>query len=92
MLNSDQQRDFGLKKCNLSQICNKCKWVDLCNGGCPKYRELNYTNKNITLFCNSFKMFMEHTILRFQKIIRDYKNSSSKKMFTYDATKDFIIH
>ncbi len=44
MLDSEEQRTFGNKKADLSDKCKKCRYKNLCNGGCPKDRQENGDN------------------------------------------------
>ena len=38
VFNSPQMDAFSQAKCNLPEACVTCRWLAICNGGCPKDR------------------------------------------------------
>ncbi|NOX90143.1 MAG: anaerobic sulfatase maturase [Calditrichaeota bacterium] len=69
MLNSPQQKKFGLIKRLLPRECQNCEWLRNCRGGCPKDRRQEELNH----FCQSFKMFFEHADSRLRKLAIEWK-------------------
>lgn len=58
------QRNFGKLKTNLPKECNECKYLHMCNGGCPKHRFLEINEKKNSYknnyLCKGYYMFFEH--------------------------------
>ncbi len=54
------QRFRGRKTAGLEQ-CRHCEWFSLCHGGCPKYRVMLGDAPRPTYFCESYRMFFEHS-------------------------------
>lgn len=51
---SDMKKDISSK-------CKKCQWLELCHGGCPKHRFINYCeNERISYFCEGYQRIFEH--------------------------------
>ena len=73
LLNSEKQNKFGQLKADLPETCKKCKWLRLCRGGCIKEREHHSNYKKLNYFCESFKMFFEHSDKQMQQIADDWK-------------------
>jgi len=60
MLNSDRQNEFGNWKADLPQMCQSCKWLRNCWGGCTKDRIRDPQETDPNHFCKSYMMFFEH--------------------------------
>jgi uncharacterized protein len=63
MLESPQQRDFGLaKQQTLPRQCLCCAVLDMCNGGCPKDRICTTTEgeSGLNYFCPGYKRLFTH--------------------------------
>jgi radical SAM protein with 4Fe4S-binding SPASM domain len=66
MLLGDDFEKINKKAVSLPEDCLKCKWLSLCNGGCPLQRN----QKGIYIFCEMIKTVlpqMEKTIKAFMK-------------------------
>jgi uncharacterized protein len=74
MLNSSTQNRFGQLKNALPKECKKCAWLRICRGGCTKDRLHNISNKELSFYCPSYKMFFEHADERFKKLAKEWKN------------------
>ena len=64
LLESDAQRAFGEAKRNtLPRCCRSCEVLELCNGGCPKYRFLNAPGgePGLNYLCAGLKRFFLHS-------------------------------
>ena len=51
------------KMSDLPKLCQRCQWLFLCHGECPKHR-FSKTGKGedgLNTFCKGYKMFFEHT-------------------------------
>ncbi|MRI32594.1 anaerobic sulfatase maturase [Endozoicomonas sp. OPT23] len=61
---SQQLKTFGLnKKSDRSVDCNDCRFLSICNGGCPKHRFLISSDgqRNKNYLCDAYKMYFSHT-------------------------------
>jgi uncharacterized protein len=75
ILNSSQQKEFGLQKSMLSEKCTSCRWLKFCYGGCLKDRLNNPSDPSISVFCNSHKKFLNHADKSFQIMAEGYKRN-----------------
>jgi uncharacterized protein len=65
MLDSRQQRDFGLlKREKLPAFCKECEVLSMCNGGCPKDRFINAPDgeQGLNYLCTGYKHFFTHSL------------------------------
>ena len=69
LLNSNKQRLFGSAKARVPKTCLACKWRELCNGGCLKYRAFSIDqahNKSSAspeyVYCSSMCAFFAHAL------------------------------
>ncbi|MCB9456832.1 MAG: anaerobic sulfatase maturase [Anaerolineaceae bacterium] len=63
LVNSDQQRTFGLAKRDaLPQYCRECAVRFVCNGGCPKNRIISTPSgePGLNYLCAGYKAFFTH--------------------------------
>jgi uncharacterized protein len=60
MLNSSRQRNFGRQKADRPQVCDSCRWLQYCWGGCIKDRFQDPRDKGRNHFCQAYKLFFEH--------------------------------
>jgi uncharacterized protein len=63
LVNSPQQRQFGLnKRDTLPRYCRQCQVRFICNGGCPKDRFLTTPEgePGLNYLCGGFKAFFTH--------------------------------
>lgn len=56
---------WSANKAKISTECKSCKWLALCNGGCPKHRFVKAqsnsdSNEYKSYFCLSYKHIFEH--------------------------------
>lgn len=64
MNNSELAVNFGLaKKDKLNSYCLQCKYLKLCNGGCPKHRFIctPMGQPNHNYFCEGYQLFFTYT-------------------------------
>jgi len=73
LLNSERQFEFGQVKSHLPTECETCPWLHHCWGGCPKDRIRDPRDKGSNHFCQSYKMFFEHTDERLKELADDWK-------------------
>lgn len=80
-LNSDsisaiyKKRDtikFCVQSKNLPPECKKCKWLQLCRGGCNRNRDRSGKN----YFCKSYRLFFE-SCYKELKVVADFVNDST---------------
>lgn len=63
MMYGDQQKAFGLSKCNeLTRQCKECQYLFACNGECPKNRFTldEYGNFGHNHFCAGYLRYFRH--------------------------------
>ena len=69
MVNSAQQKSFGLDKLNsLPRMCRECDVRFACNGECPKHRFLTTPDgePGLNYLCAGYKLFFHHIDLYMQ--------------------------
>ena len=77
MLNSDKQMEFGRMKAELPALCESCKWLIHCRGGCTKDRIRDPRDKKLNHFCESYKMFFEHADTSLRKLAESWKEEQA---------------
>lgn len=63
LVNSIRQQEFGMAKWNtLPRYCRECKWLFVCNGGCPRNRFLHTPDgePGLNYLCEGYKAFFAH--------------------------------
>jgi uncharacterized protein len=73
MHESARQREFGQnKKDLLPSYCLECRFLKVCNGGCPKDRIINTPNgeAGLNYLCEGYKTFYGHSFPVFKKMLR----------------------
>lgn len=73
MLNSQRQREFGMKKSVLPGSCRECGWLVYCRGGCPKDRLRDPRDRGLSHFCQAYKIFFAHADARFKVLAENWK-------------------
>jgi uncharacterized protein len=64
LLDSEAQRSFGAAKRDaLPNYCLQCEVLDMCNGGCPKYRFIQTPDGDpgLNYLCAGLKRFFQHS-------------------------------
>jgi uncharacterized protein len=79
LLNSGPQRSFGEMKSVLPGTCQGCPWLSHCWGGCPKERQLNSKDRQVSLFCTSYKRFFEHADAHLRRLASFWKQMQSQR-------------
>jgi len=87
MHESERQQKFGMdKKDTLPQYCRDCKFLSVCNGGCPKDRIINTPDgkPGLNYLCEGYKVYYKHTLPIFKKMAKclemGYPASSYKQL------------
>lgn len=60
LVNSKQQRAFGMAKADLSKECVQCEWRFACHGGCPKHRIHRVGTHWHNHLCSGYKAIFAH--------------------------------
>jgi uncharacterized protein len=84
MLNGQPQQLFGEAKNKLHASCVSCKWLKLCNGGCPRYR-----SAGAYFYCESMKMFFTHTNETFKFLAAQWLQNQTRHA-AYDFSRHII--
>ncbi len=63
MVNSEFQNNFACEKSHLTSKCQRCKYVFVCNGGCPKHRFIKISAETTkqNYLCKGYFNFFKHT-------------------------------
>ncbi len=63
--------EFGNRKSTLPKKCERCKWLSLCFGDCPKHRKWNEVDGisgRTSMLCSGHQIFFEHAIEPLQRL------------------------
>ena len=63
---------FSKKKSIMHKNCNTCLYLQLCMGGCPKYKKYKSKPDNLNWLCEGWKSFLDYSLPKFEKIIKKY--------------------
>ena len=77
MMKSKKQMEFGLKKeYNLPEKCRKCKFRNICRGGCPKNRvvQTEVPEKRLNYLCEGYQHFFGHVAPAMNYMANELKN------------------
>lgn len=80
MLNSPRQNEFGMLKADLPEICQSCKWLKYCWGGCTKDRIKDPQDKKLNHFCKSYKFFFEHADTKLKRLADNWKKNQEQQI------------
>ena len=82
ILRSTFQTDFGQLKAELPELCNSCRWLKYCYGGCPKNRLKHDDKEKIYHLCEGKRAFFRHIDKPFNRymILRNKGFESDKIM------------
>ncbi len=82
MLNSPLQKKFGMLKADLPEKCIKCRWLEICRGGCTKGRIHDRSNH----LCLSYMMFFEHAHQRLSELAEKWlKQNTAPPISPHDS-------
>lgn len=85
-----KQKKFGDdKQNNLSTECHSCRYVSLCNGGCPKHRFSISSNgkPNKNYLCDGYKNYFNHVLPRLRVIYNGLTQGWSKEKLHNEVSK-----
>ncbi len=60
--------DFGKRKLGFNKKCRNCRWLSLCNGDCQKMRGAHADPEHLSVLCEGWQTFYDHTMERFEKL------------------------
>lgn len=91
MLNSNEQKRFGLKKEELNANCKQCKYLNFCYGGCLKNRIIHKNGESYNYFCESYKLFFDKAHNQLSSLSLQWKEEAIKnsKGKIFDASAYF---
>jgi uncharacterized protein len=75
MLNSTGQNAFGAQKSALADKCLRCRWLNMCHGGCTKDRLRDPRDDGLNHFCRAYEMFFAHADEQFRQMADAWKHS-----------------
>lgn len=67
-------REFVDQSARLPSQCKSCKYLDLCQGGCPRYRDIPGGPKDVTYLCEGYKYFLSRNGSAINTITSKIKN------------------
>ena len=74
VFNSELYKRFSERKHNVDEKCKNCKWLNLCWGGCPKFRiDKNGKELKYSYFCTSYQRFFEHSDRYFKYLVQRFR-------------------
>ncbi|MBC7321228.1 anaerobic sulfatase maturase [bacterium] len=69
--NGGLYRRFSERKHIVDERCLKCKWLNLCWGGCPKFRiDKKGKHINYSYYCSSYQKFFNYADKYFKSLLR----------------------
>ncbi len=85
MLEHPVRRDFLALKRSLPSACLSCEWLRQCYGGCPRQRFVPSAGPPGPAWCDSMRLFLNHTTPRFEELARRCRGS-----FKGDGAREVI--
>jgi len=70
ILQTKRWRDFLELKPDLPRPCRKCKYLSICQGGCPYDRWMAGSFLRPPHLCEAYKTFYDHDVPRLKKLIK----------------------
>ena len=64
ILNAPAGTRFTESSWELPEQCSRCRFIDLCRGGCRRYRN----DDGLFLYCNAYRRFFRECIKEFEDI------------------------
>jgi len=69
---------FGQGKSQYDTACRECRFVDLCQGDCPKHRYFHgHANTALSWLCEGWQIFYQHTLDRFMAMAEALKKEQA---------------
>jgi anaerobic sulfatase-maturating enzyme len=69
LVDSARMRAFTERGHKRPTACDACRWLPLCNGGCPKHREiLSGSTEARNFYCEAYQRFYQSHLREFQEI------------------------
>ena len=83
LVSSEQQRAFGeAKHTKLSTLCQRCDFLPMCNGGCPKNRvDYDSDAQGVSVLCEGYKMFFSYALPRLLRMVNAMSNGYSAEYY-----------
>lgn len=75
-------RNFKRAKFKIPDECRKCEFLNYCNGGCPRYRNLPGGPKGRTYLCEGYKYFLSRNLSTIKKIVKEARKQKSQPSMT----------
>lgn len=80
LLKTKQAVSFEEVSCHKPEECLQCRYYNLCNGGCRRFREPFTDGKpGINYLCEGYKLFFEHTGERINRLGKTILNPENRK-------------
>lgn len=73
MLNSGDQRSFGMMKKAVPPACAECPWLIHCRGGCVKDRVRDPSDGGMSHFCGAYRAFFAHADASLRNIAGEWR-------------------
>ena len=69
LLTGERNRAFAERSTRRPDLCDNCKWLSFCFGGCPLHRSV--TPDGRSCFCAAYTRLFDYAMPRFQQIARE---------------------
>lgn len=75
LLYDPRLEEFGRLKTSAPLECQTCRYVSLCNGGCPKHHvPIGTDSARLNYFCDGYKAFFEAALPELQRVAKFFAN------------------
>lgn len=82
LVESRQQRAFGMAKADLPRTCVQCEWRFACHGGCPKHRIRRVDDHWHNHLCSGYKSMFEHMSPYLHSMVQHIRHSERRAAMT----------
>ncbi len=75
-VNSSKYHDFGAQKAEWNNTCKDCRFINMCNGDCQKFRfSRPLSSQSLSILCKGWKKFYVNTLPRFKIVANAIKKN-----------------
>ena len=67
---------FAATKSSLPAECRRCRWRELCGGGCPKHRPATGNGPRPSVLCDAYRTFFDHAMPRLDRLAGELRRGA----------------